>query len=96
MPDNTASHFPDQNKTLQAGVASLLASTLGLPVGAIPAQADTCVLGAIPELDSMSVMTFLITLEEAYDIVIHDDEVDAAIFETVGTLSDFLQTKLSG
>ena len=42
----------------------------------------------------MSVVTFLISLEEEYDIVVHDDEVDAAVFETIGTLTSFVKSKL--
>lgn len=79
---------------LEAEISALLATTLGLPVGAIPAQPQTAVLGAIPELDSMSVVTFLINLEEQYGILINDDEVDAAVFQTVGSLALFLQSKL--
>jgi acyl carrier protein len=94
MPDQTASRSINQQDTLQGGVIAVLASTLGLPVTSIDAHPDTRVLGVIPELDSMSVMTFLINLEEAYDIVIFDDEVDAAIFQTIGSLTNFLRTKL--
>jgi len=96
MPDITASRSTNLRDALQANLVVVLASTLGLPAGAITAHPDTPVLGVIPELDSMSVMTFLINLEEAYGIVIHDDEVDAAIFRTVGSLTDFLQSKLGG
>ena len=94
MPDQTARRSIKQQNVLQDGVIAVLASTLGLPVTAIAAHPETQVLGVIPELDSMSVMTFLINLEEAYDIVICDDEVDAAIFQTIGSLTDFLRTKL--
>ena len=96
MPDYTASRSISQRDALQAGLVTLLAATLGLPSSAITVHPETPVLGAIPELDSMSVMTFLINMEEAYDVVIHDDEVDAAIFQTIGSLTDFLQVKLGG
>lgn len=96
MPDSTASQSITQRATLQAELVTVLASTLGLPLVSITIHPDTRVLGVIQELDSMAVMTFLINLEEAYDIVIEDDEVDAAIFQTIGSLTDFLQSKLGG
>lgn len=94
MLETTSSQAVRPCDPLQAEISALLASTLGLGADAIAARADTPVLGVIPELDSMSVMTFLITLEEQYDIVIHDDEVDAAIFQTIGSLTEFLKSKL--
>ncbi len=80
---------------LASDLAGLLALNLGLPVDAIPADPRTRVLGAIPELDSMSVVTFLVTLEEEYGIEVYDDEVSAAVFETVGSLTRFVASKLS-
>lgn len=54
---------------------------------------QTRLLGDIPELDSMAVMTVLTELEEFFDIVVEDDEVSADTFATVGTLVDFIQDK---
>ena len=75
-------------------ISELLAASLGLPADAISAQAETRILGAMPEMDSMSVVAVLLSLEEAYDIVVHDDEVNAAIFETLGSLTAFVTAKL--
>ena len=81
-------------KDIQADLLALLESNLGLPAGSIMVHPDTLLLGAIPELDSMSVVNFLISLEENYGIMIHDDEIDAAIFEKVGNLAQFLKSKI--
>ena len=56
-------------------------------------ELDTCLLGAIPEFDSMSVVTVLTTLEEQFGFFIDDDDVSADTFETVGTLLAFVQDK---
>jgi acyl carrier protein len=56
---------------------------------------DTHLLGAIPELDSMAVVTLITTLEERFSIVVDDDEIDGATFGTVGSLADFVSAKLS-
>jgi acyl carrier protein len=94
MNEQTAVLAEDELQQLLREVAAILASVLGLAPQAIPAQSATQVLGAIPELDSMSVVTFLISLEEQYGIMVHDDEVDAAIFENLGTIVEFLAPKL--
>ena len=52
-------------------------------------------LGAIPELDSMAVVTLITTMEEQYCIQIDDDEISADTFATVGTLARFLGDKLA-
>ena len=56
---------------------------------------DTHLLGAIPELDSMAVVTLIVTLEERFGIVVDDDEIDGATFRTVGSLTDFVAGKLA-
>ena len=58
--------------------------------------ADTPLLGAIPELDSMAVVTLITSLEEQFGISVDDDDIDGATFETVGSLSDFVSGKLAG
>lgn len=56
---------------------------------------DTHLLGAIPELDSMAVVTLITTLEERFGIVVDDDDIDGSTFTTVGSLTDFVTGKLS-
>jgi acyl carrier protein len=58
--------------------------------------ADTPLLGAIPELDSMAVVTLITSLEEQFGITVDDDDIDGATFATVGSLSDFVSAKLAG
>ncbi|MBC7482374.1 MAG: acyl carrier protein [Rhizobacter sp.] len=56
---------------------------------------ETDLLGAIPELDSMAVVTLITTLEERFAIVIDDDEIDGSTFASVGTLVDFVGAKVA-
>lgn len=56
---------------------------------------DTHLLGAIPELDSMAVVTLITTLEERFGITVDDDEINGETFSTVGTLTDFVSAALS-
>lgn len=56
---------------------------------------DTPLLGAIPELDSMAVVTLITTLEEQFGISVDDDDIDGATFATLGSLTDFVSNKLA-
>ena len=55
----------------------------------------TVLLGGIPEFDSMAVVTLITTLEDRFGIAIPDDEIDGSTFATVGSLVDFVASKLS-
>ena len=57
---------------------------------------DTTLLGAIPELDSMAVVSLITGLEDRFGLVVDDDDIDGSTFATVGTLSDFVTAKLAG
>jgi len=57
---------------------------------------DTHLLGAIPELDSMAVVTLITTLEERFGIIVDDDDIDGDTFASVGSLVDFVSHKLAG
>lgn len=56
---------------------------------------DTPLLGAIPELDSMAVVTLINTLEEQLGLLVDDDDIDGATFATLGSLVDFVSQKLN-
>ncbi len=77
------------------GVRNLLKSALQLGERADRLTEGSALLGAIPELDSMAVVTLITTMEEQYCIQIDDDEISADTFATVGTLARFLGDKLA-
>jgi acyl carrier protein len=56
---------------------------------------ETHLLGAVPELDSMAVVSLLTALEERLAVAMPDDEIDGETFRTVGTLSDFVRQQLA-
>ncbi|MEO8134304.1 MAG: phosphopantetheine-binding protein [Betaproteobacteria bacterium] len=57
-------------------------------------DASTPLLGAIPELDSMAVVNVITALEEHFGFSVDDDEIGAATFLTLGSLSAFVEQKL--
>jgi acyl carrier protein len=56
-------------------------------------NADSLLLGNLPELDSMAVVSLIGALEDHFDIEIGDDDISASTFETLGSLSDFVTAK---
>jgi acyl carrier protein len=80
---------------VQGEVLNILNEVLGLNGRAARMDRNAPLLGAIPELDSMAVLAVITTLEERFGFSVADDELDASSFATIGTLSDFVSTKLS-
>lgn len=76
-------------------VLSMLDEVLSLNGRAAGFVLETPLLGAIPELDSMAVVALITTLEERFGFAVDDDEIDGAVFATVGSLVDFVQTKIA-
>jgi len=66
----------------------------GLQIDKEMLSQDTLLLGAIPEFDSMAVVTVLESLEDNLGIIVEDDEINAEIFESVQTLVEFVQPKI--
>ena len=56
--------------------------------------ADGILLGGIPELDSMAIVSILTTIEERYGIIIDDDEMGADQFKTIRSLFEFVDAKV--
>ena len=75
-------------------VIKTLQSILSLAPGSVRFTADTALLGSLPELDSMAVVSILTALEERFGFAIDDDEVDGRTFTSVGSLTNFVQSKL--
>jgi acyl carrier protein len=58
-------------------------------------NASSRLLGHVAELDSMAVATLITSLEERFGFTVADDEIDGSAFETIGTLVEFVNGKLS-
>ena len=76
-------------------VRNILADVLSLGERKHSLNEGTILLGNIPELDSMAVVNVITALEEYYDITVDDDEISAKTFETLGSLTYFVEQKLS-
>lgn len=76
-------------------VLAVLDEVLNLKGRASGFALDAPLLGAIPELDSMAVVSLITALEEHFGFAIDDDEIDGSIFASPGTLIDFVAGKLA-
>ncbi|MGP3535752.1 acyl carrier protein [Microbacterium sp. RD1] len=74
-------------------VRDVLIETLELSQRPEELDRDTPLFGALPELDSFGVVQLVAALEDRLGILIDDDEFGAELFETVGTLTDFVAGK---
>jgi acyl carrier protein len=79
---------------VQQQVLNLIDDVLGLGGATRGWGPATPLLGAIPELDSMAVVTLITTLEERFGVSIADDEIEGSTFATVASLTDFVRVKL--
>ncbi|GAA1029813.1 acyl carrier protein [Virgisporangium ochraceum] len=75
-------------------VKDVLVKTLGVEDRADTIDASTPLLGSLPELDSMAVLELVAALEQRFGITVDDDDVTAEVFETLGSLTQFVQEKL--
>lgn len=73
---------------------NILAEILSLGDRAKRFTDDTQLLGSLPELDSMAVVSVITTMEERFGVVVGDDEISAQTFATFGTLREFVQQKV--
>ena len=80
---------------IQPQVLKALDEVLSLGGRTASFSRETHLLGAIPELDSMAVVTLITTLEEQFGLVVDDDDIDGSTFATVGSLADFVTSKLA-
>lgn len=84
-------------KDIEDKTRTLLSDILGLSAEQVAAMNDdTELFGAMPELDSMAVAGLLTELEDRFDIIVDDDDVDGELFATFGNLVRFVQSKVAG
>ncbi|PIP80829.1 MAG: acyl carrier protein [Gammaproteobacteria bacterium CG22_combo_CG10-13_8_21_14_all_40_8] len=77
-------------------VSKLIEETLSLPPNSLSdLGADAPLLGEIPEFDSIAVVAIINGLEEAFGIVIDDEDITAETFATLGSLTQYIEQKLT-
>lgn len=80
--------------TILPDVLRVLDDTLSLQGRSADLDAESPLLGALPELDSMAVVSLIGALETHFGVSLPDDELDGSVFATVGSLARFVQAQL--
>ena len=76
-------------------VQRVLDEALSLGARAYALKPHSPLLGALPELDSQAALNVLLAIEEHFGITINDDELEAAVFETLQSLTALVAAKAS-
>ena len=79
---------------IEQQLRTLVDETLNLEGRSAAFGADTPLLGAVPELDSMGVVSLITAFEDRLGFSVDDDEIDGSVFQTWGTLLAFVRGKL--
>jgi len=79
---------------VQLEVLRVLDDVLSLGGRALHFGANTALLGALPELDSMAVVSVVTTLQDRLGVDFHDDDIDGDRFRTVGDLTRLVNERL--
>ena len=70
-------------------VKTLLIDVLNLGPAGENLTSDSPLLGSLPELDSMAVVTLIGALEEHFGIMVDDDDISSSTFATLCSLAGF-------
>ena len=74
-------------------VRGILRDVLSLGSRADRLDMQSALLGAVPELDSMAVVSVIAALEDRFGFTVDDDEISGATFASFGALVDFVSSK---
>jgi acyl carrier protein len=77
---------------LQA-LRELLGEVLDLGDRAAALTPDSPLLGALPEFDSLAVVSLITALQERFHIEIQDEDIDPDMFESVASLQRFIEVR---
>ena len=86
--------FQDNQAITLDNVKAILADALQIGDRTLEMTGSTSLLGNIPELDSMAVVTVLTALENNFGFIIDDDDLVSDAFLTLDSLVTFVEEKI--
>ena len=81
--------------SLQQDVIQIVIDVLMLERQTNELDENTGLMGSIPEFDSVAVVSLITELENEFGCVFDDDELNADVFATIGSLVSILEQKLN-
>ena len=79
----------------ESAVRDVLVTILGMEDRAHLINSETKLLDELPELDSMAVVELMVALEERFSIRIEEGDLRGEVFQTLASLSGFVDEHLS-
>ena len=76
------------------GVRQLIVEVLQLGGRLDTLERDTPLVGNLPELDSMAVVTVITALESNFGFLVDDDDDLSTAFESLGKLTEYVEAKI--
>ncbi len=80
--------------TIEDRLKTVFNATLHLSGRSADWDAGTPLLGSLPELDSLAVVGVISAIENEFGFKIEDEEINAEMLASVGSLSKFVERKL--
>lgn len=85
-----------ESQSITTVMRRILIEDLGVAAEVISKSgSNTPLLGRGIGIDSMETLTLTVGLEEAFNIQINDEELNEALFETLGSLERFVAGKIN-
>lgn len=82
------------SENLRKRVVTLLDETLKLNGRLANSSEERLLLGDLPEMDSLGAVGVIAAIENKFQITIDDDEIDGSVFQTLGSLTHFIEDKV--
>jgi acyl carrier protein len=87
---------PGIPQALLDDVKAVVVATLNIEDQADDLEPETGLYGNLAELDSLSVVRLIVALQKRFGIEIKIDEIAGDIFDTLGRLAAFVESRLRG
>lgn len=85
---------PEVSQAIFEDVKAVVVVTLDLEDQADDLGPEMGLYGNLPELDSLTVVKLIVALQKRFGIEIKIDEIVGDIFDTLGGLADFVESKV--
>ena len=76
-------------------VKELFKHQLQMGQAALEMTADTVIVEVMPQFDSMVAVNIITAIEEQLGVEVDDAEISGELFETVGSLAEFIYAKMT-
>lgn len=85
---------PEISPAILEDVKAVVVVTLDLEDQAVDLGPETRLYGNLPELDSLTVVKLIVALQKRFGIEIEIGEIASDIFDTLGRLAAFVESKV--